>query len=89
MINNTPSIQQYFHQHSLKLEHQGDEYYLQDKDFVKTLPKIQSPTLVDDTLTIYSQLQKKKKCSCTLYKATEHGHVKSPIVPNTLGPRMQ
>ena len=28
--SNTPSIQQYFHQHSLKFEHQGDEYYLQD-----------------------------------------------------------
>ena len=52
------SIQQYFHQNTLKFDHQGDEYYLQDKDFIKNSPRIQPPTLVDDALTIYSQLQK-------------------------------
>ena len=57
-VAQTPSIQQYFHQNTLKFDHQGDEYYLQDKDFIKNSPKIQSPTLVDDALTIYSQLQK-------------------------------
>lgn len=57
-VSQTPSIQQYFHQNTLKFEHQGDEYFLQDKDFIKNSPKIQPPTLVDDALTIYSQLQK-------------------------------
>ena len=53
----TLPIQNYF-QHNLKFEHQGDVYYLQDKDFLKNSPKIEVPTSVDDGLTIYSQLQK-------------------------------
>ena len=57
-VSQTPSIQQYFQQHTLKFDHQGDEYFLQDRDFIKNSPKIQPPTLVDDALTIYSQLQK-------------------------------
>ena len=57
-VAQTPSIQQYFHQNTLKFDHQGDEYYLQNKDFIKNSQKIQPPTLVDDALTIYSQLQK-------------------------------
>lgn len=53
----TTPIQNYF-QHNLKFEHQGDIYYLQDKDFLKNSPKIENPVSVDDGLTLYVQLQK-------------------------------
>lgn len=53
----TPSIQNYFHQ-NLKFEHQADVYYLQDRDFLKNSPKIETPVSVEDGLTLYSQLQK-------------------------------
>ena len=53
--NNTNS--NFFH-HNLKFEHQGDTYFLQDRDFLKNSPKIEIPMTVDDGLTIYSQLQK-------------------------------
>ena len=54
---NTTPIQNYFH-HNLRFEHQSDTYYLQDRDFLKNSPKIETPISVDDGLTIYSQLQK-------------------------------
>ena len=54
----SPPIQHYFQKDTIKFLHQGDEYFLQDKDFIKNSPKIQAPKLVDDALTIYSQLQK-------------------------------
>lgn len=53
----TIPIQNFF-QHNLKFEHQGDVYFLQDRDFLKNSPKIETPVSVDDGLTIYSQLQK-------------------------------
>lgn len=54
---NTIPIQNYFN-HNLKFEHEGDTYYLQDRDFLKNSPKIEKPMSVEDGLTIYSQLQK-------------------------------
>ena len=54
----SPTIQHYFQKDTLKFLHQGDEYFLQDKDFIKNSPKIQAPKLVNNALTIYSQLQK-------------------------------
>ena len=58
-INSTTNtIPHYFQTNNLKFEHQGDEYYLQDKDFIKNSPKIQAPDTEDDALTLYSQIQK-------------------------------
>ncbi len=56
--NSTNTISHYFQKNNLKFEHQGDEYYLQDKDFIKNSPKIQAPDTEDDALTLYSQIQK-------------------------------
>ena len=58
------TIQHYFQKDTLKFLHQGDEYFLQDEDFIKNSPKIQPPKLVNDALSIYSQLQK----NATIYK---------------------
>ncbi len=56
-VHDTTPIQNFFH-HNLKFEHQGDIYYLQDRDFLKNSPKIENPVTVDDGLTLYAQLQK-------------------------------
>ncbi len=40
-VHETTPIQNYFH-HNLKFEHQGDTYYLQDRDFLKNSPKIRN-----------------------------------------------
>ena len=53
----TAPIQNFFH-HNLRFEHEGDVYYLQDRDFLKNSPKIGAPLTGDDALTIYSQLQR-------------------------------
>ena len=58
VINNN-TIPQYFQKNNLCFDQQGDEFYLQDKDFIKNSPKIQPPDTEEDALTIYSQLQKK------------------------------
>ena len=52
------TISHYFQKNNLKFEHQVDEDYLQDKDFIKNSPKIQAPDIEDDALTLYSQIQK-------------------------------
>ena len=58
VINNN-TIPQYFQKNNLCFDQQGDEFYLQDKDFIKNSPKIQPLDTEEDALTIYSQLQKK------------------------------
>ena len=56
--NSTNIISHYFQTNNLKFEHQGDENYLQDKDFIKNSPKIQAPDTEDGALTLYAQIQK-------------------------------
>ena len=42
---------------NIKFHFQGDDYLLQDKDFLKNTPKINAPAHIDDGLSLYSQLQ--------------------------------
>ena len=58
LVINNNIIPQYFQKNNLRFDHQGDEFYLQDKEFIKNLPKIQPPDTEEEALTIYSQLQK-------------------------------
>ena len=58
VVSNSPTIDHYFQKNPLQFLHQGDKHFLQDKEFVKNLPKIQPSKLVDNALIIYSQLQK-------------------------------
>ena len=48
---NTNPIHNYFN-HNLRFEHQADVYYLQDRDFLKNSPKIETPISVEDGLSI-------------------------------------
>ena len=51
------TIPHYF-KSSIEFWHQADRYFLLDKEYLKNSPKLESPSTVNDALSIYSQIQK-------------------------------
>lgn len=43
---------------NIKFSYEGEEYELQDKDFIKLSPRLIAPRTEDDGLSLYSQLQR-------------------------------
>ena len=56
--NNRENTIPHYFKSSIEFWHQADRYFLLDKEYLKNSPKLESPSTVNDALSIYSQIQK-------------------------------